>query len=476
MIAGLADRFASRVTPGGLVKLYRHTPERMTRAVVAHRFRETVRFAARHSAFYRAAFAARGIQANRVRVPSDLGDFYTTPDDVATNAESFLCRPPAIVFESSGTSGKNKQVYYGRDELDSMGVVMAAGSQLMGIVPEDRVANAFDFSIWIPGMLTHESLLASGNFCLAFGKVDPIEVYRRLEQYRFNVVMGEPTWLIRLTELAEKHGSYPLKLLMGAAEEMPAQAIPWMQKVWHGAKVKMCYGSVELGSALGFQPCEKITGYHVDATDFLPEIIEPDENGYGELVFTTLRRRVMPLIRYRTRDVTRISAGRCACGLPGPTMEKLRGRRDEMVVASGGNLYPLMFENILSKVPGITHDWQVIFRLEGVREILEIHAEVANAGGDDRNDGAGVNISAAAQERIRQDIHVQATLQYPDFMKNLALGIFGLRIVLRPAGAIRTGRKLKRLIDKRHFEPLPSHLGNGAPVRPVPVIAGEVGA
>ncbi len=476
MIAGLADRLASRVTPDGLVKLYRHAPERITGAVVAHRFRETVRFAARHSPFYRAAFAARGIVASRVRGPSDLGDFYTTPDDVVKDPEAFLCRPPAIVFESSGTSGKNKQVYYGRDELHAMGVVMAAGSRLMGIGAEDRVANAFDFSIWIPGMLTHQSLLASGNFCLAFGKVDPIEVYRRIEQYRFNVVMGEPTWLIRLTELAEKHGSFPLKMLMGAAEEMPSQAIGWMEKVWQGAKVKMCYGSVELGSALGFQPCDKISGYHVDATDFLPEIIEPDDDGYGELVFTTLRRRVMPLVRYRTRDVTRMSSGRCVCGLPGPTMEKLRGRRDEMVVASGGNLYPLMFENILSKIPAITPDWQVIFKLEGVREIMEMHVEAAGHAADDRNDSACVNLTPDAQTQIREDIHAQATLQYPDFMKNLALGIFGLRITLHPAGTLRTGRKLKRLVDKRHYDAPAAHSGNGVFSRQIPVIAGEIGA
>ena len=140
----------------------------------------------------------------------------------------------------------------------------------MGIAPDDRVANAFDFSIWIPGMLGHYGLMAAGNFCLAFGKVDPVEVYRRLGQYNFNVVLGEPTWLIRLTELAEKDGGGRLKLLVGGAEEMPADAVPWMHKVWNGATVKMCYGTVEQGSSIAFQPCPNHDGYHLDTLRLPP--------------------------------------------------------------------------------------------------------------------------------------------------------------------------------------------------------------
>jgi len=354
-------------------------------------------------------------------------------------AEEFVCRPPSIVFESSGTSGTNKRVYYGQNELVEMGRAMAGGLQLMGIGPEDRVANAFDFSIWIPGLITHYGLMAAGNFTLAFGKVDPIEVYRRLDQHGFTVVMGEPTWLIRLTELAEKHGRRKLKLLVGGAEEKPAKAISWIQAVWQGANVKMCYGSVEQGSGIGFQPCDFADGYHLDDFHFLPELIEQDAEGYGELIFTTLMRRVMPLIRYRTRDVMRFISKPCACGIKAPRITKLRGRRDELVVASGGNLYPLMFENVLNPVQGVTHDWQVVFYLEGIREIVEFNVES----------------SRPDVEALREEIFQQLAGQYPNLMKNLALGIFELRIEIHRPGAVRKTRKLKRLVDRRHFNPRP---------------------
>jgi phenylacetate-CoA ligase len=438
MINRIADKLTASVSPETLGMLYRKTPLNIARNLALHRFRQTVRYAGANSVFYREAFAKKGIDPNRVRKPADLGDFYTTPDDLASRPTDFICRPPSIVFESSGTSGKNKQVYYDRAELEEIGGVMAAGFNLMGLTRDDRVANAFDFSIWIPGMLCHYGLMASGNFCQAFGKVDPVEVYRRLDQYKFTAVMGEPTWLIRLTELAERDGCrHKLKMMMGGAEEMPADAIPWIKRVWNGCTVKMCYASVEMASAIAFQPCDNHDGYHLDTVDFLPEIIELDGEGFGELVFTTLRRRVTPLIRYRTRDVTRIEKEPCRCGLPAPRMSKLRGRRDELVVASGGNLYPLMFEHILQRVKGLTHDWQVVFKLEGVREILEINVEST------RQD----------KETIESEIHKHATDLYPDLMKNLALGIFEMRVNVHPVETVRTARKLKRLVDRRHFTP-----------------------
>jgi phenylacetate-CoA ligase len=455
MIRYLADFIMRRASPGLVEKLFDKTPPALLRHVARSRFRQTVMWAAEHSPFYRRAFAERGIDAAKAHEPADLGDFFTTPDDISARPEDFICCPPSIVFESSGTSGRNKQVYYDESEMAEMGRMIAGGFQMMGITSRDRVANAFDFSMWIPGLLFHYGLMALGSFSMDFSKVDPIEVYRRLEQYRFTVVMGEPTWLIRLTELAEKHGACKLKTLIGGAEEMPKAAIPWMERVWQGAKVKMCYGSVEMGSGIGFQPCDVADGYHMDDVDFWPEIVDLDDEGYGELIFTTLRRHVMPLIRYRTRDVTRWHDEPCSCGMRAPRISRLRGRRDELIVASGGNLYPKVFEDILDDVAGLEHEWQVVFRLEGIREILEINVESSRADAD----------------RIHEEILREAVVKYPDLMKNLALGIFEMRTVVRAPGSVRSGRKLKRLVDLRFSaprEPLEQQIaavaadGNGA--------------
>jgi phenylacetate-CoA ligase len=434
MLGRIADLFSNKASPALIASMYVRTPQSLVDRVALSKFRATVRWAAERSPFYRRAFREHGIDWRKVRRPADLGEFYTTPDQLADCPEDFLCERPNLVFESSGTSGRNKKVYYSREEWEQVGRTVAAGFRLMGIGPEDRVANAFDFSIWIPGLLCHAGVMANGNFSQAFGKVDPVEVYRRLAEHKINVVMGEPTWLIRLTQIAEREGPLPLKLIVGGAEEMPAQAIPWLEKVWAPAKVKMCYASVEMAVSMGFQPCASQQGYHLDTVDFMPEIIEPDAEGFGELAFTTLSRRTMPLIRYRTRDVTRLTPGGCACGLPAPHIDKLRGRRDELVVASGGNLYPLMFERIMKGISGLTFDWQVRFTLEGVREVMEVHVE------SQRTD----------REIIEHEFHQRATELYPDLMKNLAIGIFDMRIIVHRPGEVRATRKLKRLIDQRH--------------------------
>jgi len=435
MLSKIVDRFIEGLSPANMAKLARLTPPSVMRRMAEKHFRQTVRWAAERSPFYKRAFAERGLNPAKIRVPADLGDFYTTPDDIVAHAEEFVCAPPSIVFESSGTTGRNKRVYYSNAELHRIGLTTAAGLAMLGITAEDRIANAFDFNIWIPGMVAHYGLMATGAFSLAFGKVDPIEVYRRIEQYKFTVVLGEPTWLIRLTELAEKHGAMPLRFLVGSAEEMPPDAVRWMEEIWKPARVVMSYGSVEIGGAIGFQPCLQIDGYHMDNIDYLTEIIEPDAEGYGEIVFTTLGRRVMPLIHYRTRDIARFITEPCACGSKLPCMSKIRGRRDELVVASGGNLYPLMFQNILEPLPELTHDWQVVFKLEGVREIMEIHVETTNGATAEALDG-----------HLRKEI----TDQYPDLMKNLALGIFQMRLFVHRPGQLRVSRKLKRLVDLRY--------------------------
>ena len=439
MIQRIADLVASNVSAANVARLYTSTPMKMQHALALYRFRRTVRYAAANSAFYKRKFKEHGIDPGTVRTPADLKDLYTTPDDIAQNAEELLCEKPQLVFESSGTSGVNKRVYFSEYDMKTIGVSAAGGFKLMGITPEDRVCNAFDFSIWIPGMVCHYGVLATGAFCQPVGKCDPMEVWRRFEQYKYNVILGEPTWLIRLTEIAERSGNAPkLKLLVGGAEEVPVAARAWMEKVWGGAKMKMCYAAVENASGLGFQPCDFHDGYHLDTADFLTEIIEKDANGFGEIVFTTLVRRTMPLIRYRTRDVARMLPEPCPCGIPAPRISRIHGRRDELVVASGGNLYPLMFDNILQKISGLTHDWQIVFYLDGVREVLEFNIET------DRTDLA----------TLESEIHASATDLYPDLMKNLALGIFAMKVTVHTPGSVRKTRKLRRVVDRRHFEPL----------------------
>ncbi|MCM8791068.1 MAG: AMP-binding protein [Candidatus Omnitrophica bacterium] len=437
MLARFFDDITLNFSPWFSAGLARKIPRSVYDWKRAELFRYTVRYAYRHSKFYRKKFDLLGIDPRKVKTPSDLGDFFTTPEDVISGAEDFLCRRPQIVFESSGTTGKNKRIYYSYDEIDRIGKYNAAGLALGGVTHDDRIVNAFDFCIWIPGLISHKGLEKGCFFELAAGKIDPAEVYKRIGVYNITVLMGEPTWLIKLTEIAEKKGSYPLKFIIAGAEHMPEGARAWMEEVWKPARVRMVYGTVEAGGILGFEAFEECKAYHVDENNFYLEIADPDREGYGEIAYTTLGRTTMPLIRYKNRDISRLSDKICECGLPYRKLERLRGRSDEMVVASGGNLYPLMFEDVLKGVDCVTTDWQVVIKSRGMKEVMELNLEVRNG---------------CADETLRERVFSRIKSCYPDLWKNYSLGTFEIEFVRHPAGSLRAGRKLLRLVDRRRVQ------------------------
>ena len=120
--------------------------------------------------------------------------------------------------------------------------------------------------------------------------------------YKYNVIAADPTWLISLSEIAEQEGTFPVRLIMAAGDRMTDVYRRYVQDVWR-APVILGYGSTEAGGGVGME-CRRQQGYHLDEYDFLFEVVDPDPQGYGELVMTTLTRRTQPLIRYRMRDVS----------------------------------------------------------------------------------------------------------------------------------------------------------------------------
>jgi len=210
-----------------------------------------------------------------------------------------------------------------------------------------------------------------------------------------------------------------------------------MEKVWQGAKVRMVYATVESAGIIAFEPFPECKDYHIDENSFFVEIVNPDKDGYGEIAFTTLNRWTMPLIRYRNRDISKIIEQRCPCGLSYRKLAKIRGRADEMVVASGGNLYPLMFENILKDINEISRDGQIIIKLRGIKEVMEFNLELKET---ERKDA------------VREKIFSNIKMSYPDLWKNLSLGIFDTDFVYHAPATLRTGRKLMHLVDERYVK------------------------
>jgi phenylacetate-CoA ligase len=291
--------------------------------------------------------------------------------------------------------------------------------------------SAFDCSFWVSPAVARSALQYIGCFHVEAGKIDPLDCYTHAMVYKPTVIFGEPSWMIRFAQIAAEKGTWPVKLLVAGGENIAETARREVERVF-GAPMLLNYGQTEAFGSLGLE-CRERQGYHRNDLHFLFEIDQPDPDGYGELVYTTLTRDVMPLIRYRASDITKLVEEPCACGLFARRIAKVRSRADEMVVCGMGNVGPWVFEEILRGVESVGAEWQVVLSNNGRYDELELRVE---DGGGKTEEG-----KAAILANVRE--------RFPDFWKNLQMGLYELRVTPYAQGTLRTGRKLRRIVDER---------------------------
>jgi phenylacetate-CoA ligase len=316
-----------------------------------------------------------------------------------------------------------------------MGRLSALWLHLLGLRAEDRVISAFDCSFWVSPYVLRSGLDLLGCFHVEAGKINPAEFYDRAKVYRPTVIFGEPSWMVRLAEIASERGPWPLKFLFAGGENIAESARAAVERAWN-APLYLNYGQTESFGALGAE-CRILNGYHRNDLYFFFETPDVGSDGFGEIVYTTLSRTVMPLIRYRSTDVSRLVDGRCACGISMGRLSKVRGRCDEMVVCGMGNVGPWVFDEVLRGIDLIGDDWQVAVDHVGQRDIVTLQVEV-----DD----------PAALPRVERVVHDHVRERFPDFWKNYGMGLYELRVAAVGTGTLRgSGRKLRRVIDNRRM-------------------------
>src|SRR5499433_3890243 len=421
------------------VAFLRALPLPLLHALRAPALRETFRIAAR-APWYRDAFAAARVDPRRARRPSDLGGFFLTAEVLKTRPEALLTGRPELAIESSGTSGHVTRVYLSRHELEYSARQGGLMLGLYGLGRDDRLLSTLGLDWGLGSLLVERMMRYTPLFSMVVGRVDPSEAYARLAEYRFNVIVSDPFWLSRLTQIARERGRPgPMKVLIGGGEGITPRMRAELESFW-GALVCMTYASTEAATILGFE-CTHRAGYHVNEFDFCVEIVDPDAEGFGEIVLTTVSRHVMPLIRYRTGDVARWLAEPCPCGLPFRRLSPLRGRLDEQVSCAWGNLQPDFFEPLLAAVPGLGNDWQVAVHERDLATVVQIRLELV--------------ADAAARERAVQGVLGALQRSRPDAWLAYCQRLIDLEVVFVAPGTLRTGRKLLRMVDERLSGPPP---------------------
>src|SRR6266404_643521 len=299
------ERLALHLEPRRAIALLNAMPSQVYEALQRTRFRQTLRLAAVRSPFYREEFRRRGINVERIRHPSQLGDFYTTGEDLRARFEDFRIGRGDTVFETTGTTSPvHKRVFFSHREIDEMGRASAVALYFLGLRREDTVLSAFDNSFWVSPATARSAFQYIGCFHSEAGKIDPIEFYERARIYRPTVIFGEPSWLMRLSDVAASRGIWPVKFLFGGGENIAETTRQAIEVTWE-APVYLSYGQTEAFGSMGVE-CVKQQGYHRNDLNFIFEVVESDNTGSGELVYTTLTRDIMPLIRYRSTDLTHL--------------------------------------------------------------------------------------------------------------------------------------------------------------------------
>jgi phenylacetate-CoA ligase len=439
-IIAQVERLALRLEPQRGIRLLNALPPPAIEALQRARFRRTLRLAGERSPFYREQFRRHGIDVRRIDHPSQLGDFYTTGEDLRERVDDFRIGRADTVFETTGTTSPvPKRVYFSQAEIDEMGRASAVALSLLGLRPEDTVLSAFDCSFWVSPATVRSAFQYIGCFHSEAGKIDPLDFYERAAFYRPNVIFGEPSWIVRLSNIAAERGVWPLKFLFGGGENIAETARQLVEQTWR-APLYLSYGQTEAFGSMGIECVEK-EGYHRNDLHFIFEVPDMDESGSGELVYTTLTRDVMPLIRYRSTDLTHLIDEPCACGLFAKRIARIRARTDEMVVCGMGNVGPWVFAEVLRDVNGHGADWQAVVTHDGERDVVELRLEL-----EDFDHWA----------EVQQAVLVNLRNRFADFWKNYEMKLYDFRVIPRATGSLRNGRKLKRVLDERHI-----HVGRG---------------
>jgi phenylacetate-CoA ligase len=353
------------------------------------KLRRMLQYCYEKSSFYRGLFEQYGFQYSSVGSLQDLPRIpFTDPGQLAAHPYRFLCVSQAEVarpysFVTSGTTGPRKKVFWTRDDIERITDFMAAG--IMTVAGKGDVVQIFlpDGRLFSQADLLRRGVLKAGATAVIAGTESSAEAHlRMIDRHRSSILFGYAGPLCRMTrQLQSEHdlSARGVRVLF-LAGDVPDATREELEKIWN-CRVYTHYGLTEMGLGVAVE-CDAHDGYHFNEADLLLEIVDPvtgepaSPGSEGEVVFTTLTRQAMPLIRYRTHDLSRILPELCPCGAASLLrIDRVRKRLESVVrLSSGKEIYPSLFDDLLSGIPEVL-DYRIVVTRHGSTDCLEIGVE-----------------------------------------------------------------------------------------------------
>jgi phenylacetate-CoA ligase len=412
------------------------------RALQLHRLKWSVQHAYKNVPHYRAKFDAAGAHPNDIKSLDDLSNFpFTTKQDLReTYPYGMFAVPRAQVSRihaSSGTTGKPTVVGYTREDIDIWASLVARSIRAAGARHGDMVHVSYGYGLFTGGLGAHYGAEHLGLTVVPFGGGQTERQVQLITDFKPQIIMVTPSYMLAMADEFERQGIDPktasLRIGIFGAE-------PWTNEMRTQIEQRMNIDAVDIyglsevmGPGVASECAETKDGPTIWEDHFYPEIIDPDtgkvvpDGEFGELVFTSLSKQALPIIRYRTRDLTRL--------LPGTSrtmrrMQKITGRSDDMMIVRGVNVFPSQIEELILKQAALAPHYVCELHKDGPLDSLVVKIEPAIGQGND-----SASARAAAQSLEQQ-------------IKNY-IGVSS-QIVVVPANSIeRSMGKAKRVIDLR---------------------------
>lgn len=340
--------------------------------------------------FYRKKMQELGLEPGDINCIDDLVKLpFTTKQDLRDNYPFGLFAVPKSevvrVHASSGTTGKATVVAYSRKDVDTFAEVVARCLCSTGATKEDIVQVAYGYGLFTGGLGLHYGAEKLGAAVVPISGGNTPRQITLLQDFGSTVLACTPSYALYLSEAVAEAGidacELPLRIGIFGAE-------PWTPemraKIEDGLKIQAydIYGLSEIIGPGVSCSCENQNGLHIAEDHFVPEILDPNTlqpvapGVTGELVFTTITKEAMPLLRYRTRDLSSLDYAPCPCGRTSVRMAKITGRSDDMLIIRGVNVFPSQVESILLEIPEAKPHYMLIVDRQGAMDTLEIQVEV----------------------------------------------------------------------------------------------------
>jgi phenylacetate-CoA ligase len=421
-------------------------PREALESLQLKRLRQTLERVYATVPFYRESFRQAGVAPDMLKSLDDLRRFpFTMKQDMRDNYPYGLFAVPldqiVRIHASSGTTGKPTVVGYTRRDIGTWAELMARSFAAAGAHRGDVIHNAYGYGLFTGGLGAHYGAEKLGASVIPMSGGNTKKQIMIMQDFGSTVLTCTPSYSLYLAEAAAEEGidirEFKLRVGIFGAE-------PWSDSMRQEIEAKLnikaidIYGLSEiLGPGVGIECLEAQNGLHIWEDHFIPEIIDPESGEVlphgeqGELVITTITKEGIPMIRYRTRDITCIIEEPCICGRTHARLVRMSGRTDDMMIIRGVNVFPSQIESVLMNLEGVEPHYQLIVDKEENLDTLEVQVEV-----NEKTFSDEIKTLQGLSARIRKEI------------KDL-LGITCRVRLVEPKTIARNEGKARRVVDRR---------------------------